>query len=67
MIEWREVRCDGTFKGRGTGRCDQLIMRIGLSTVGKIETKCPRCKTLRTIKIDAPAMARQGAFNGNLR
>jgi len=67
MIEWREVRCDGTFKGRGSGLCGQLLMRVGVETIGRWEMKCPRCKTLRTIKIDLPAVARLGAINGNLR
>jgi len=55
MLEgWRDVRCQGNR--RAGGLCNQLLYRIGYSTVGVFETKCPRCKTIRVVRIDRPAV-----------
>ena len=50
---WRDVRCQGNRHGGGI--CNQLLQRVGLATTGVWETKCPRCKTIRVIRIDVPA------------
>jgi phage FluMu protein Com len=54
---WRDVRCRGTWKGgRLGGHCTQLLCRVDAATVGALEIKCPRCKTVQTIKIETPAV-----------
>lgn len=54
---WRDVRCQG--QRRAGGLCNQLLQRVGLTTVGVWETKCPRCATIRVIRVDAPAVRKE--------
>ena len=49
-LQWRDVRCQG--QRRAGGLCNQLLQRVGVRTVGTWETKCPRCSTIRIIRID---------------
>ena len=48
--EWKDIRCLGTR--RNGLPCNQLLQRVKVHTVGVWETKCPRCKTIRIVRVD---------------
>lgn len=55
---WRDVRCQG--QRRAGGLCNQLLQRVAVGTAGVWETKCPRCGTIRVIRIDGKVAANGG-------
>ncbi len=53
-----DMRCDGKRR-RGTHLgplCNYLLFRLDPETRGMVETKCPRCNTLRTWLLPAVVM-----------
>lgn len=60
MPRLSDLRCDGvrrTGTGAGQLRCGYLLCRVDPSTLGAVETKCPRCNTIRLWALTGALMA----------